>query len=262
MCSQLGYIYSLIENMKTLISYLLGDTRTAILAVLLLRPDEPQHVRELARLTGVSPGTLHRELTALESFGVLSRKAVGRQVFFAANRECPVFEELAGLARKTAGPMSAVRAGRLRSSEVVTRGSKSQPSGGYEATRLPVQPEVAGPSLHSPVASYAVRDVKPGSEKLRISQARLEALCRRYGVAKLSLFGSAARNELLPDSDVDLMVEFAPDSRASLFDITTMQDEFSAAFGDRKVDIATPDILRNPFRRDSILPDLKLIYEA
>jgi predicted nucleotidyltransferase len=95
--------------MKSLISHLLGDTRTAILAVLLLRPDEPQHVRELARLTGVSPGTLHRELTALESLGVLRRKAVGRQVFFAANRECPVFEELAGLVRKTAGLVDVVR---------------------------------------------------------------------------------------------------------------------------------------------------------
>ena len=95
--------------MKTLISHLLGDTRTAILAVLLLRPDAPQHVRELARLTGVSPGTLHRELTALESFGILSRNAVGRQVYFAANRECPVFEELAGLVRKTAGLVDVVR---------------------------------------------------------------------------------------------------------------------------------------------------------
>ena len=95
--------------MKSLISHLLGDTRTAILAVLLLRPDEPQHVRELARLTGVSPGTLHRELTALESLGVLRRNAIGRQVFFAANRECPVFEDLAGLVRKTAGLVDVVR---------------------------------------------------------------------------------------------------------------------------------------------------------
>ena len=95
--------------MKSLINHLLGSTRTAILAVLLLRPDEPQHVRELARLTGVSPGTLHRELTALTSFGVLRRNAVGRQVFFTANRECSVFEELAGLLRKTAGLVDVVR---------------------------------------------------------------------------------------------------------------------------------------------------------
>ena len=226
--------------MKTLISHLLGDTRTAILAVLLLRPDEPQHVRELARLTGVSPGTLHRELTALESLGVLCRNAVGRQVFFTANRKCPVFEELAGLVRKTAG------LGR--------------------ATPAAVQAAATRPTLHSPVATYGSTSVAKGaksvSEKLRISQTKLETLCRKYGVAKLSLFGSASRNELTPESDVDLMVEFSPDSHTSLFDITTMQDEFSAALGGRKVDIATPEILRNPFRRDSIVPDLKLIYAA
>ena len=97
---------------------------------------------------------------------------------------------------------------------------------------------------------------------MRISQTKLAALGRKYGIAKLSLFGSAARNELTPGSDVNLMVEFPPDSRDSLFDIRAMQDEFSAAFGGRKVDIATPDILRNPFRRDSIVPDLKPIYAA
>jgi len=95
--------------MKNLISHLLGDTRTAILAALLLRPEERVHVRELARPTGVSPGTLHREVTALAALGVLCREAVGRQVFFAANRDCPVFEELAGLLRKTAGLVDVVR---------------------------------------------------------------------------------------------------------------------------------------------------------
>jgi DNA-binding transcriptional ArsR family regulator len=95
--------------MTTLISHLLGDTRTAVLAALLLRPDEPQHVRELARATGVSPGTVHRELTALAKHGVLTRKVVGRQVYFTANRDCPVFEELAGLVRKTAGSVDVIR---------------------------------------------------------------------------------------------------------------------------------------------------------
>lgn len=99
--------------MKSLISHLLGDTRTAILAVLLLRPEEPQHVRELARITGVSPGTLHRELTALTSLGVLVRNAVGRQVYYTASRECPVFEELAGLLRKTAGLVDVIRSALL-----------------------------------------------------------------------------------------------------------------------------------------------------
>jgi predicted nucleotidyltransferase len=125
-----------------------------------------------------------------------------------------------------------------------------------------MQSAAARPTLHSPAATDAVKGAKPVSEKLRISQIKIEALCRKYGIAKLSLFGSASRGELTPESDVDLMVEFASDSRVSLFDITAMQDEFPAAFGGRKVDIATPEILRNPFRRNSIVPDLKQIYAA
>jgi len=129
------------------------------------------------------------------------------------------------------------------------------------------EPADAPPALRSPAPpTYGSKSTpggtKPVAEKLRISQTKLTALCRKYGIAKLSLFGSASRNELTPESDVDLMVEFAPGSRASLFDITAMQDEFPAAFGGRKVDIVTPEILLNPFRRDSIVPDLKLIYPA
>ena len=130
----------------------------------------------------------------------------------------------------------------------------------------------ATPTLRSPAPpTYGAKSVaiaspskgtKPVTQKLRISETKLAALCRKYGIAKLSVFGSASRNELTPESDVDLMVEFLPESRASLFDINAMQDEFPAAFGGRKVDIVTPEILLNPQRRDSIVPDLKPIYAA
>lgn len=95
--------------MSTLTSHLLGNTRTAVLGALLLRPDDRLHVRELARLTGISAGTLHRELVALASLDVLTRRVEGRQVYYAANRENPVFEELAGLLRKTAGLVDVLR---------------------------------------------------------------------------------------------------------------------------------------------------------
>lgn len=95
--------------MKSLADQLLGSSRAAVLAVLLLRPDESLHVRELARLTGVSPGTLHRELRALTGLGLLQRRAVGRQVFYTANPSSPVFEDLAGLLRKTAGLVDVLR---------------------------------------------------------------------------------------------------------------------------------------------------------
>ena len=95
--------------MKTLAHHLLGGSRSAILAVLLLRPAESVHGRELARLTGISPGTLHRELRTLTELGVLTRREIGRQVFYAADRKCPIFDELAGLLRKTTGLADVLR---------------------------------------------------------------------------------------------------------------------------------------------------------
>jgi hypothetical protein len=132
------------------------------------------------------------------------------------------------------------------------------------ADATPVLRSPAPPAYGSTSAAIAStsKDSEPLTQKLRVSQTKLTALCRKYGIVKLSLFGSASRNELTPESDVDLMVEFSPDSRASLFDIAAMQDEFPAAFGGRKVDIVTPEILLNPQRQDSILPDLKPIYEV
>lgn len=97
--------------MKTLIHHLLGETRTAILAALLLRPEESRHVRDLERTTGISSGSLHRELTALVGFGVLQREQVGRQVFYRVNAACPVLPELTGLLRKTAGVVDVLREG-------------------------------------------------------------------------------------------------------------------------------------------------------
>lgn len=95
--------------MSDLARHLLGSNRAALLAALLLRPDESLHVREIARLTGASPGSVHRELKAFTALGVLTRREVGRQVFYAADRACPVFEELAGLLRKTVGLVDVIR---------------------------------------------------------------------------------------------------------------------------------------------------------
>jgi predicted nucleotidyltransferase len=115
------------------------------------------------------------------------------------------------------------------------------------------------PALQQPRAKYAAV-ARPA--KLRIPKKALAALCRKYGVRRLSLFGSAARGEMKPGSDVDLMVEFDPASTTSLWDYPAMQEDFSALFDRRKVELASPEILRNPFRRKTILPDLKTLYEA
>ena len=86
-----------------LIELLFGTYRQRVLSLLLLHPDSSYHVRELARLTGTSAGTLHKELTRLAQAGLLLRQAQGNQVRYQANRACPVFPELAGLFRKTIG---------------------------------------------------------------------------------------------------------------------------------------------------------------
>ncbi|MDI1238497.1 MAG: helix-turn-helix domain-containing protein [Polaromonas sp.] len=96
--------------MTSIATFLLGQNRSAVLSALLLHPEASLHVRELARLTGTSPGSLHRDLRALAELGLLHRKEVGRQVHYQANKESPVFTELAGLLRKTAGLVDVLRA--------------------------------------------------------------------------------------------------------------------------------------------------------
>lgn len=89
--------------MKPLAAELLGASRSAILATLFLRPELELHGRELSRVTGVSIGTLLRELRTLQALGLVKRREAGRQVFFSADAGSPVFAELAGLLRKTIG---------------------------------------------------------------------------------------------------------------------------------------------------------------
>jgi len=118
--------------------------------------------------------------------------------------------------------------------------------------------QIQAPAAHSPAAAYKVT---PHSG-VGVSRAALARLCRKYGVRKLSLFGSAARKTMNSKSDVDLLVEFAPESRASLFDFPAMQRDFSELFGHRRVDLVPPEVLKNPYRRKTILPDLQTLYEA
>jgi predicted nucleotidyltransferase len=92
-----------------LVEILFGAYRRQILGLLLLRPDETFYVREIARLTGVPAGSLHRELKLLTDAGLLLRTAVGNQVRYQADQECPIYAELAGIFRKTAGLADVLR---------------------------------------------------------------------------------------------------------------------------------------------------------
>lgn len=95
--------------MNSIAHHLLGHTRSKVLCALLLHPDRALHVRELARVAEASPGSLHRELRALAELGLVVRRETGRQVHYQANVQSPVFAELAGLLRKTAGLADVLR---------------------------------------------------------------------------------------------------------------------------------------------------------
>lgn len=97
---------------------------------------------------------------------------------------------------------------------------------------------------------------------LRVPQEKIADFCRRRHVNRLSIFGSATREDFRPDSDIDVLIEFEEDAPESLFDLVVMQEELSSLLGGRAIDVATPSILRNPFRRRTILGELETIYAA
>ena len=75
--------------------------------------------------------------------------------------------------------------------------------------------------------------------------------CRRHGISRLSLFGSILTDQFGPDSDVDLLVEFKPNQRVSLFDIGGMTMDLMDLFG-RPVDLRTAEDLSVYFRDDVV----------
>lgn len=83
----------------------------AILTQLYGRPDQEFYLRELARSTGTAPSSLQRDLAALTRAGIILRTARGNQVYFRANRACPVFAELRGLVVKTFGVAEILKEG-------------------------------------------------------------------------------------------------------------------------------------------------------
>jgi predicted nucleotidyltransferase len=95
-----------------------------------------------------------------------------------------------------------------------------------------------------------------------ISRAAVQELAQRFHIRRLVLFGSAARGELRPDSDIDLLVEFVSGEAPSLGGMVEIQDAFATLFGGRKVDVATPSILNNPYRRRAIEKDMEELYAA
>jgi len=94
---------------------------------------------------------------------------------------------------------------------------------------------------------------------LDIPQDKLEEICRRYGITEMAVFGSAARGDARPDSDIDVLVEFAPGVVWG-WDYFELERELAQLFG-RRVDLATKKWLKAT-ARDEILRDARVVYAA
>lgn len=85
------------------------------------------------------------------------------------------------------------------------------------------------------------------------------AFCEQRPIKYLSLFGSALRGELGPESDIDLLVEYEPDARISYFDMAQQEIDLGRMVR-RSVDLRTPRELSPHFRRQ-VIASAELIYE-
>lgn len=94
----------------------------------------------------------------------------------------------------------------------------------------------------------------------RVDEIALAHLCRRYHVGELSVFGSAARGDMRPDSDIDLLVEFLPEAEADLVDHAGLMLDLAGLLG-RKVDLISKNGLK-PLMRASVLEDARILYAA
>ena len=99
-----------IANPDRVSRLLFGSVRREVLALLLGRPDERFYLREIVRSVGGGSGAVQRELKQLVDAGLVDREARGHQVYFAANREAPIFPELQAIVEKTAGTVDVLRA--------------------------------------------------------------------------------------------------------------------------------------------------------
>ena len=105
--------HTIVRNMRTVsprtTGALFSEGRIRVLGLLLADPEQRRHLREIARRVGLAPATVQREVTALAKAGVLLREREGHQVYYRANRQCPIFPELQGIAIKTFGVAEALR---------------------------------------------------------------------------------------------------------------------------------------------------------
>ena len=93
---------------------------------------------------------------------------------------------------------------------------------------------------------------------IKIQKEKIRDFCQRNNIKKMSLFGSALRGEMTENSDVDILVEFLPETNIGLIKLAGLEIELSAIIGE-KVDLRTPADLSRYFR-DDVVREAKELY--
>jgi predicted nucleotidyltransferase len=93
----------------TTLASLFPKARAEILRLLFDDPSRELHLRDVARLAGLTPAALQREVSALAKQEILSMRRDGNRVYYRANTAHPLFPELRGIVTKTAGITSELR---------------------------------------------------------------------------------------------------------------------------------------------------------
>jgi uncharacterized protein len=102
------------------------------------------------------------------------------------------------------------------------------------------------------------REFPMSMNQIDVPKERLADFCRRYHIRRLAFFGSVLREDFRPDSDVDVLVEFAPGHTPGL-EIIQIEDELSRLLGGRRIDMVNPKFL-NPRLRDRVLASARVQY--
>jgi len=97
-------------------------------------------------------------------------------------------------------------------------------------------------------------------QTLLYDQQRLAKICREYHIRRLELFGSRARGETRASSDIDLLVEYDPESGMTMFRFLDLEAELQKVFPGQKVDLVSRNGL-SPYLKDEILRTTQVLYE-
>jgi predicted nucleotidyltransferase len=93
---------------------------------------------------------------------------------------------------------------------------------------------------------------------VQFDRARLASMCREHGISRLRVFGSAARGEDRPDSDIDLIVDYI--GRKGYFELVELEEELAKFFG-REVDLVTERGL-SPHMKEAVLASVTVLFDA